>query len=49
MVKVIRELVEKTGIKVDEIIELLVKNAGAKFTTYYYYTILRVNFIGLQG
>ena len=49
MAKVTREMVEKTGIDVDEVVELLVKNAGAELTTFYYYTILRVNLIGLQG
>lgn len=27
----------------------MVKNAAAELTTYYYYTILRVNLIGLEG
>jgi len=49
MAKVARELVEKAGIKLDQLIELLVKNAAAELTTYYYYTILRVNLIGLEG
>ena len=49
MARVAREMVEKTGIKVDQLVELLVKNAAAEFTTYYYYTILRCNLIGLEG
>lgn len=49
MAKVAREMVEKTGINLDQLIELLVKNASAELTTYYYYTILRVNLIGLDG
>jgi len=49
MAKVAREMVEMTGIDVDELIELLVTNAAAELTTYYYYTILRVNLIGLDG
>ena len=49
MAKVAREMVEKAGINVDELIELLVKNASAELTTFYYYTILRVNLIGLEG
>ena len=49
MAKVAREMVEKTGIKIDQLVELLVKNAAAELTTYYYYTILRVNLIGLDG
>ena len=49
MAKVAREMVEKTGINVDELVELLVANAAAELTTFYYYTILRVNLIGLEG
>ncbi|MBI4574052.1 MAG: DNA protection protein DPS [candidate division NC10 bacterium] len=49
MAKVAREMVEKTGVNVDQLVELLVKNAAAELTTFYYYTILRVNLIGLDG
>ncbi|MGQ9611078.1 MAG: DNA protection during starvation protein [bacterium] len=49
MAKVAREMVERTGINLDQLVELLVKNASAELTTYYYYTILRVNLIGLDG
>ncbi len=49
MAKVAREMVEKAGIDVDQLLELLVKNASAEITTYYYYTILRANLIGLKG
>ena len=49
MAKVTREMVEKSGVNVDQLVELLVKNAAAELTTYYYYTILRVNLIGLEG
>ncbi|WP_214083924.1 DNA protection during starvation protein [Methanoculleus sp.] len=49
MAKVTREMVEKTGVDVEKLLELLVKNASAELTTYYYYTILRVNLIGLEG
>ena len=49
MAKVAREMVEKAGVNVDELLELLVKNAAAELTTFYYYTILRVNLIGLEG
>jgi len=49
MAKVAREMVEKAGIDVDLLLELLVKNAAAELTTYYYYTILRANLIGLKG
>jgi ferritin-like protein len=49
MARVARETVEKAGVNVDQLVELLVKNAAAELTTFYYYTILRVNLIGLQG
>jgi len=49
MAKVSREMVEKAGVDVDKLLELLVKNAAAELTTYYYYTILRFNLIGLEG
>jgi ferritin-like protein len=49
MARVAREMVEKAGVNVDQLVELLVKNAAAELTTFYYYTILRVNLIGLQG
>ena len=49
MAKVTREMVERTGVNLDQLVELLVKNAAAEITTYYYYTILRVNLIGLEG
>ncbi|MHB9038553.1 MAG: DNA protection during starvation protein [Armatimonadota bacterium] len=49
MARVAREMVEKAGVNVDQILDLLVKNAGAELTTYYYYTILRANLIGLNG
>ena len=44
-----RELVEKAGINVKILLDLLVRNASAELTTFYYYTILRVNLIGLEG
>src|ERR1700732_5130492 len=44
-----RELVEKSGINVETLLDLLVRNASAELTTFYYYTILRVNLIGLEG
>ena len=49
MAKVAREMVERAGVDVDTLLELLVKNAAAELTTYYYYTVLRANLIGLQG
>jgi ferritin-like protein len=44
-----RQLVEKAGIDVEKLLNLLVRNASAELTTFYYYTILRVNLIGLEG
>ena len=49
MGRVAREMVEKSGVNVDKLVELLVKNAAAELTTFYYYTILRANLIGLEG
>ncbi len=49
MAKVARDVVEKAGVDLKELLQLLVKNASAELTTYYYYTILRVNLIGLEG
>lgn len=43
------ELVEKAGVDVEELLDLLIHNAAAELTTYYYYTILRINLIGLEG
>jgi len=42
-------MVEDAGVDVDHLIDLLVKNAAAELTTFYYYTILRVNLTGLEG
>jgi ferritin-like protein len=42
-------MVEQAGVNVDDLLHLLVTNAGAELTTYYYYTILRANLIGLEG
>lgn len=49
MAIVARKIVEMSGVDVDILLELLVKNAAAEFTTYYYYTILRCNLNGLNG
>jgi ferritin-like protein len=42
-------MVAQAGVNVDELLKLLVTNAAAELTTFYYYTILRVNLIGLEG
>jgi ferritin-like protein len=49
MAKVAQEVVQRAGINVDELVQKLVRAAAAEFTTYYYYTILRVNAIGFEG
>ena len=49
MAKVARQMVEDAGIDVDELLELLIKNAAAELTTYYYYTNLRMHLIDLDG
>ena len=49
MGRVAREMVVKAGLDVDVLLQKLTAAAGAEFTTFYYYTILRVNAIGLEG
>lgn len=49
MARVAREMVERAGVDVEKLVDLLIRNASAELTTYYYYTILRVNLIGLEG
>ncbi len=49
MAKVAIDVVKKAGVDVDELLKLLVQNASAELTTYYYYTILRANLTGLSG
>mgnify|MGYP006273251007 CR=1 FL=1 len=47
--EVARKMVEDAGVDVDKLLQLLIKNAAAELTTYYYYTILRTNLIGFDG
>ena len=49
MGKVARQVVEQAGVDVNLLLDKLVRAAGAEFTTFYYYTILRVNAIGFDG
>src|SRR5713101_3707864 len=49
MGRVAREVVQKAGIDVDKLLDMLLRNASAELTTFYYYTILRVNLIGMDG
>ncbi|BCU68110.1 DNA polymerase [Sulfolobales archaeon HS-7] len=43
------EEVRKSGLDVNKLIDKLVKATAAEFTTYYYYTILRMHLTGLEG
>ena len=43
------ELVKKAGLDLEKLIDMLVRAAAAEFTTYYYYTLLRVHATGLEG
>src|SRR5947207_15561490 len=49
MGRVAREVVQKAGIDVDKLLDMLLRNASAELTTFYHYTLLRVNLIGLDG
>jgi len=49
LAKVARQMVEDAGVDVDKLLDLLIKNASAELTTFYYYTSLRLNLIGLEG
>ncbi len=40
------EAIEARGVNAAELVEKLIDAAGAEFTTYYYYTILRMNLAG---
>jgi ferritin-like protein len=42
------EAIETRGVNVGELVEKLIDAAGAEFTTYYYYTILRMNLAGKE-
>ena len=49
MARVAIEVVKNAGVDVDKLLGLLIRNASAELTTFYYYTILRANLIGLSG
>ncbi len=49
MAKVSREMIENQGVDVDQLIEILVKNASAELTTFYYYTVLRNHLTGIEA
>ncbi|ASJ09402.1 DNA protection protein DPS [Thermococcus siculi] len=44
-----RRLVERAGIDVEKLLDMLLRAAAAEFTTYYYYTVLRNHSAGLEG
>jgi ferritin-like protein len=44
-----KRLIQEAGVDTDELVNLLVANAAAELTTFYYYTILRVNLTGPDG
>jgi ferritin-like protein len=43
------EVIEKSGVDVKRLIDKLVRATAAEFTTYYYYTILRMHLTGMEG
>ncbi len=49
MAEVARAIVKSNGVDLDKLLHLLITNAAAEMSTYYHYTILRVNLIGLEG
>ena len=49
MGSVAQEMVTKAGLDRNVLIDKLVRAAAAEFTTFYYYTVLRVNSIGMEG
>ncbi|MFQ5737475.1 MAG: DNA protection during starvation protein [Acidobacteriota bacterium] len=42
------EQIRSRGVNVEELVEKLIDAAGAEFTTYYYYTILRMHLAGKE-
>ncbi len=40
------KVIQARGVNVEELVEKLIDAADAEFTTYYYYTILRMNLAG---
>ncbi len=49
MADLARSIVKENGVDLEKLVGLLIANAAAELTTFYYYTILRVNLIGLEG
>lgn len=44
-----REMVEKNGVDADRLIDMLARIAVHELSSYYYYTMLRVNLVGMEG
>lgn len=42
------EQIRMRGVNVEKLLDLLIDAAGAEFTTYYYYTLLRMNLAGCE-
>ena len=43
------KMIEKAGIDVEKLLDLLITNAASEISTYYHYMLLRVNLIGIDG
>ena len=43
------EVLEKNGVNIERLKELITKGVGAEFTTYYYYTILKNALYRIRG
>src|SRR5438309_6912725 len=42
------ETIRARGVNVEQLVQKLIDAAGAEFTTYYYYTLLRMNLAGKE-
>ena len=49
MSQLLRQIVEQSGVDIKQLTGLLVKNAAAELVTFYQYTLLRVNMVGLEA
>lgn len=49
MAKIARQMVADAGVNVDDLVKKLIANAAAELTTFFYYTHLRYNLVGLDG
>lgn len=44
-----RDLVEQNGVDSNALVDLLAKTAVSELANYYYYTLLRLNLVGVEG